>query len=79
MLSKIQMTVGQLSITNSRDGRLAPRGTFPAGRGGFPAPPRPAGRGGGPCPAPPAKMIRSAGKWRGKKKVTFSNLSKRGK
>ena len=38
-----------------------------------------AGRGGVPRPAPPAKMIRSAGKWRGKKKVTFSNLSKRGK
>ena len=44
--------------------------------------PRPAGnppRGEGGFPAPPAKMIRSAGKWRGKKKVTFSNLSKRGK
>ena len=54
-------------IVATRDGRPAPRGTLPAGRGGVPR------------PAPPAKMIRSAGKWRGKKKVTFSNLSKRGK
>ena len=28
-----------------RDGRPAPRGTLPAGRGGFPAPPRTVGRG----------------------------------
>ena len=43
---------------------------------GMDAPPR--GEGGG-FPTPPAKMIRSAEKWRGKKKVTFSNISKRGK
>ena len=40
-----------------RDGRPAPRGTLPAGRGGFPAPTR------------PVKMIKTAGKLRGKIKA----------
>ena len=42
---------------NPRDGRPAPRGTLPAGRGGFPAPTR------------PVKMIKTAGKLRGKIKA----------
>ena len=41
----------------SRDGRPAPRGTLPAGRGGFPTPTR------------PVKMIKTAGKLRGKIKA----------
>ena len=40
---------------------------------GMGAPPRGEGV---PRPAPPTKMIRAAGKWRGKKKVIFSNLCK---
>ena len=51
---------------NTRDGRPAPRGTLPAGRGGFPAPPR------------PVKMIKTAGKLRGKIKARISTFSKRG-
>ena len=34
----------------TRDGRPAPRGTLPAGKGGFPALPRTVGRGGFPAP-----------------------------
>ena len=46
----------------SRDGRPAPGGTLPAGKGGFPAPPR------------PVKMIKTAGKLRGKIRISaFSN------
>ena len=51
----------------TRDGRPALQGTLPVGKGGFPTPPR---------PTRPAKMIRAAGKWQGKIKVTFSNLCK---
>ena len=52
-----------------RDGRPAPRGTLPAGRGGFPAPPRTVGRGGFPAPTRPVKMIKTAGKLWGKIKA----------
>ena len=64
-----------------RDGRPAPRGTLPAGkggfparpravgRGGFPAPPSAVGRGGFPAPPRPVKMIKTAGKLRGKVKA----------
>ena len=41
----------------------------PAGRGGFPAPPRTVGRGGFPAPTRPVKMIKTAGKLRGKIKA----------
>ena len=42
-----------IAVGGSRDGRPAPRGTLPAGRGGFPAPSRTVGRGGlPPRPAP---------------------------
>ena len=54
------------SVMASRDGRPAPRGTLPAGKGGFPAPPR------------PVKMIKTAGKLRGKIKARISTFSKRG-
>ena len=66
---------------STRDGRPAPRGALPAGRGGFPAPPRTVGRGGFPAPprtvgrgglpAPthPVKIIKTAGKLRGKIKA----------
>ena len=63
---------------NSRDGRPAPRGTLPAGRGGFPAPPRTVGRGGFPAPTRPVKMIKTAGKLRGKINTRISTFSKRG-
>ena len=65
----------------SRDGRPVPRGTLPAGKGGFPAPPRAVGRGGFPAPpravgrgglpAPPrpVKIIKTAWKLRGKIKA----------
>ena len=56
-------------VTGYRDGRPAPRGTLPAGRGGFPAPPRTVGRGGFPAPTRPVKMIKTAGKLRGKIKA----------
>ena len=52
-----------------RDGRPVPRGTLPAGKGGFPAPPRAVGRGGFPAPPRPVKMIKTAGKLRGKIKA----------
>ena len=39
-----------LDIVFNRDGRPVPRGTLPAGKGGFPAPPRAVGRGGVPAP-----------------------------
>ena len=50
-------TPGLTSEADNRDGRPAPRGTLPAGRGGFPAPTR------------PVKMIKTAGKLRGKIKA----------
>ena len=56
-------------MLETRDGRPAPRGTLPAGRGGFPAPPRTVGRGGFPAPTRPVKMIKTAGKLRGKIKA----------
>ena len=46
----------------TRDGRPAPRGTLPAGKGGFPAPTR------------PVKMIKTAGKLRGKIKARISTF-----
>ena len=77
-----------------RDGRPAPRGTLPVGKGdspprhvgrggggfpappcsggrvgGSPAPPRTVGRGGFPAPTRPVKMIKTAGKLRGKIKA----------
>ena len=73
-----------------RDGRPGPQGRGdslprPAfwGRGGSPpfgegGVSRLSEKGGGFRPAPPAKMIRAVGKWQGKMKVTFSNLSKTG-
>ena len=54
-----------------RDGRPALRGTLPAGRGGFPAPPRAAP----PCPV---KMIKTAGKLQGKIKAPISTFSNTG-
>ena len=62
----------------TRDGRPVPRGTLPAGKGGFPAPPRAVGRGGFPAPPRPVKMIKTAGKLRGKIKARISTFSKRG-
>ena len=56
-------------LARFRDGRPAPQGTLPAGRGGFPAPPRTVGRGGFPAPTRPVKMIKTAGKLRGKIKA----------
>ena len=56
-------------VVQNRDGRPARRGTLPAGRGGFPAPPRTVGRGGFPAPTRPVKMIKIAGKLRGKIKA----------
>ena len=64
LLSKLQRM-----CVSIRDGRPAPRGTLPAGRGGFPAPPRTVGRGGFPAPTRPVKMIKTAGKLRGKIKA----------
>ena len=58
-----------LAKVHDRDGRPAPRGPLPAGRGGFPAPPRTVGRGGFPAPTRPVKMIKTAGKLRGKIKA----------
>ena len=57
--------VGQIYIA-ARDGRPAPRGTLPAGRGGVPAPSRTVGKGGFPALPRPVKMIKTAGKLRGK-------------
>ena len=67
------------SVVWSRDGRPVPRGTLPAGKGGFPAPPRAVGRGGFPAPPRPVKMIKTAGKLRGKINTRISTFSKRGK
>ena len=61
-----------------RDGRPVPRGTLPPGKGGFPAPPRAVGRGGFPAPPRPVKMIKTAGKLRGKINTRISTFSKRG-
>ena len=66
------------SIHPTRDGRPVPRGTLPAGKGGFPAPPRAVGRGGFPAPPRPVKMIKTAGKLRGKIKARISTFSNRG-
>ena len=44
-------------------------GAPPRGEGGFPAPPRTVGRGGFPAPTRPVKMIKTAGKLRGKIKA----------
>ena len=63
---------------DGRDGRPVPRGTLPAGKGGFPAPPRAVGRGGFPAPPRPVKMIKTAGKLRGKIKARISTFSNRG-
>ena len=41
----------------------------PRGEGGLPAPPRTVGRGGFPAPTRPVKMIKTAGKLRGKIKA----------
>ena len=57
-------------MLSTRDGRPVPRGTLPAGKGGFPAPPRAVGRGG--FPPRPVKMIKTAGKLRGKIKARIS-------
>ena len=57
------------SVMASRDGRPAPRGTLPAGKGGFPTLPRTVGREGFPAPTRPVKMIKTAGKLRGKIKA----------
>ena len=50
----------------------------PAGKGGFPALPRAVGRGGFPAPPRPVKMIKTAGKLRGKIKARISTFSNRG-
>ena len=71
------LLIGLLCICN-RDGRPAPRGTLPAGKGGFPAPPRAVGRGGFPALPHPVKMIKTAGKLRGKIKARISTFSNRG-
>ena len=49
----------------------------PRGEGGFPAPPRTVGRGGFPAPSF-VKMIKAAGKLRGKINTRISTFSKRG-
>ena len=67
-----------LQTGGGRDGRPVPRGTLPAGKGGFPAPPRAVGRGGFPAPPRPVKMIKTAGKLRGKINTRISTFSKRG-
>ena len=54
------------SIHPTRDGRPVPRGTLPAGKGGFPAPPRAVGRGG--FPAPPRKNDQNRGEVAGQNK-----------
>ena len=60
-----------VQIISSRDGRPAPRG-----RGG--SPPRPALWGRGGSPPRPVKMIKTAGKLRGKIKARISTFSNRG-
>ena len=64
-----QSITQQVRVPLIRDGRPVPRGTLPAGKGGFPAPPRAVGRGGFPAPPRPVKMIKTAGKLRGKIKA----------
>ena len=85
-LKACQKSATQISTNNNdkivgqiRDGRPVPRGTLPAGKGGFPAPPRAVGRGGFPAPPRPVKMIKTAGKLRGKINTRISTFSKRGK
>ena len=75
----MSMMVLDICRRRSRDGRPVPRGTLPAGKGGFPAPPRAVGRGGFPAPPRPVKMIKTAGKLRGKINTRISTFSKRGK
>ena len=65
-------------LVHFRDGRPAPRGTLPAGKGGFPAPSRAVGKGGFPTPPRPIKMIKMAGKLRGKINAPISTFSNRG-
>ena len=56
----------------------APAPPRPADFDPFPAPPRTVGRGGFPAPPRPVKMIKTAGKLRGKIKTLISNFSNRG-
>ena len=77
--SFVILNVKTIFCEYSRDGRPVPRGTLPAGKGGFPAPPRAVGRGGSPAPPRPVKMIKTAGKLRGKINTRISTFSKRGK
>ena len=58
----------------TRDGRPAPRGTLPAGRGGFPAPPCTVGRGGVPHPDPPRKNDQNCGEVAGQNKGLYLNF-----
>ena len=74
-----RLGIPYINSTHLRDGRPVPRGTLPAGKGGFPAPPRAVGRGGFPAPPRPVKMIKTAGKLRGKINTRISTFSKRGK
>ena len=60
-----QSITQQVRVPLIRDGRPVPRGTLPAGKGGFPAPPR------------PVKMIKTAGKLQGKIKARISTFSNR--
>ena len=55
------------SNISGRDGRPVPRGALPAGKGGFPAPPRAVGRGG--LPAPPRKNDQNCGEVAGQNKA----------
>ena len=64
--------VGDDCDVYNRDGRPA------RGEGGFPAPSRAVGRGGVPAPPRPVKMIKTAGKLRGKIKARISTFSNRG-
>ena len=57
-----------------RDGRPVPQGTLPAGRGGFPAPPRTVGRGGVPRPDPPRKNDQNRGEVAGQNKGLYLNF-----
>ena len=56
----------------ARDGRPAPRGTLPAGKGGFPAPR--CGEGGVPRPAPPRKNDQNRGEVAGQNKGLYLNF-----
>ena len=55
-----------------------PRPVPHCGEGGLPAPPRTVGRGGFPAPTRPVKLIKTAGKLRGKIKAWISTFSNRG-